>query len=153
MYYVVAGGYLCLCSGREVRIKSLRVRGVFLVLGCGVVRGRGGGGRLRVRLGRRMTRKACTGLTVVARSDSRFVISFIHMVPKLPGTKIRSHVMLAPRRTGHLVCTLRRGITGCRHGFKPVQVPRRVGKKGGKPSKGAFVPPVDKFGKRTWKLL
>lgn len=104
------------------------------------VRGRrGGGNRLRVRLGRRITRNACTGLTVVARSDSRFVLSFVHIVPKVPGTNIRSHVILTPRRTGHLLHTLRRGVKGCRHTFKLVHVP----------SRRAF-PPLPGVGNRTW---
>lgn len=105
----------------------------------GSVRGRGPSGRLRVRLGRRITRKACTGLTVVARSDSRFMLSFIHMLPKLPGTKMRSHIVLTPRRTGHLRETLRRGVTGCRHTFNPVQLRRSK----------ISAPPVLSVGKRT----
>lgn len=80
---------------------------------------------MRVRLGRSITRKACTGLTVVARSDSRFVLSFVQIVPKMPGTNIRSQVVLTPRRTGHLLHTLRRGVTGCRHIFKPMQLTSR----------------------------
>lgn len=106
--------------------------------GGGGVRGGGPAGRVRMRLSRRVTRKACTGLTVVSRSSSRFVLSFVHIIPNTPGTRIGDHIVLAPSGTGQLLFTLRSGLTGFR---------RRTGN--GATGFRGFIPPVKNIGKRT----
>ncbi len=102
-------------------------------------------GVLRVRVDPRITRNICTGLTVVTRSPSRMIVSFTYVLPKVPGTGIGSHIIVTPRRTGHLLCTLRSGLDGCRRGFKRVSV---RGKK-----KPQVISPFGVGGKRTWNLL
>ncbi len=96
-----------------------------------------------MRLSPRITRNMCSGLTVVSRSSDRFILSFVHVVPNVPGTRIGSHIILAPRRTTHLFHTLRSGLGGCRVRFNGVGGIRDNG------NNNACVPPVFND-KRTW---